>query len=57
MKCTVKLMNGLVFGLAHQYYLDFDSSEGEDFAERLANAPKVPMVFIYFGPFQFILTW
>lgn len=57
MKCTMKLMNGLVFGLAHQYYLDFDSAEGEDFAERLANAPKVPMIFIYLGPFQFIVTW
>jgi len=57
MKVNTKFINGLVFGISHQYYLDFDNAEGDTFQDKLDAAKKVPMVFIYIGPLQIIVTW
>jgi hypothetical protein len=54
---TVKWINGLVFGVQHQYYYDFDEVESDNMSEKLEKAPKVPMVIIYFGPLQIYITW
>jgi hypothetical protein len=58
-KIIPKFINGIVFGISHQYYVDVDllvEEEGE-IEEKLERAPRVPMIFIYIGPLQFIVTW
>jgi hypothetical protein len=58
MRITFRFINGLVFGLSHQYYYDLDAVEGDKtFGDKIQEAPRVPMVFLYLGPFQFIVTW
>lgn len=59
MKVSMKFMNGLVFGISHQYYIDLDAVEDDDktFSEKMGEAPRVPMIFLYFGPLQFVITW
>jgi len=57
MNIHTKLQNGIVFGIAHQYYMDLDEAEGETFEERVENVEPSPMIFIYLGPLIFIITW
>ena len=59
MKVSLKFMNGLVFGVSHQYYVDLDAvaERGTSFEEKMQIAPRVPMVFLFLGPLHFIITW
>lgn len=57
MKIVTRWNNGIVFGIAHQSYIDLDEAEGETFEERMEDAPEKPMIFVYFGPLIFIFVW
>lgn len=57
MKLQYKIINGFVLGISHQYYIDLDEAEGETLEEKMKDPPKVPMVFVYIGPLQLIVTW
>lgn len=54
-----RFINGLVFGISHHYQLDFDQMEDreESLKEKVKKAVRVPVVFVHFGPLQFIISW
>ena len=54
-----RLVNGLVFGISHQYQLDFDQMDDteETLAEKLTKAVRVPVIFVYIGPLQLVISW
>ena len=57
MRFSFRWLNGLVFGITHQYMMDFDNAEGNSFEEKMQTAPKVPFVMVFLGPLQLTLTW
>lgn len=59
MKITVRWVNGLVFGISHVYALNFDAIPDDEMTmeEKMKIVPKNPVIFVYIGPFHFIITW
>jgi hypothetical protein len=57
MSIDYRWSNGLVFGIAHHYFLDFAAVEAESLKEKMEEAPAKPMIFLYLGPIQLIITW
>lgn len=59
MSINISLVNGLVFGISHNYQLDFDQVdfEGKEMSEVMALVPRVPVVFIHLGPLVIALSW
>jgi hypothetical protein len=57
MSIDYRWSNGLVFGISHHYFLDFDAVEAKTFEEKVEEAPAKPMIFIHLGPIQLIITW
>ena len=57
MVVRLKFHNGLVFGIAHQYYKDISKAEEMEgtVEEKMTAIEPDPMIMIYLGPFIVVI--